>query len=567
MGTSNLLNTSTPNLKALLSNGRVYRVPPFQRDYSWRRENWEDLWLDLLELTKGATRQHYMGAVVLRQEGAEEFQVIDGQQRLATLSLVVLAVVKRLLVLADDGIEPDQNRERATLLRSAFIGTKQAGSLIEASKLTLNRNDKGFYEGTLVQLRDPVSVRTLSASERFLWGAFCYFRDRVTEEFSEYSGQQLAEWIESLVSVRLLFIQVTVEDEVGAYTVFETLNARGLDLTAGDLIKNYLMSKVEQSGEGDLAFVLDKWSRISAHVRAGRLPEFLRHYYNSRYPFVRKDRLFRGIRNRVATADQAIALVEDLERAAVRYGALSAGDNEFWLDFDGAARHVRALVLFGVGQYRPLALAALDKMDGNEVVTVLRDCVTLSMRFNMVARRGTHELEKRYNLAAIAVTEGRAETAAEIRKFLLPAYVDDEEFRSDFERYQLPRSPKGKKLVRYVLCELEHQNSGQDLSWGSLRATIEHIVPESLTAEWEECFPSTRHAELVDRLGNFALLESGLNNQIGQEPFSEKVLAFRKSQYQLTQELGQLSEWTPAALTERQKGLAKMATAIWRFPS
>jgi uncharacterized protein with ParB-like and HNH nuclease domain len=118
MAASNLLAASTPNLKNLLGNGRSYRVPPFQRDYSWKEEHWEDLWLDLLDLTARRSTQHYMGSLVLMQnENPEEFTIIDGQQRMATLSILILCVIARLRELADDGVEPDANRERAALLR------------------------------------------------------------------------------------------------------------------------------------------------------------------------------------------------------------------------------------------------------------------------------------------------------------------------------------------------------------------------------------------------------------------------------------------------------------------
>ena len=146
MVTSNLLATNTVNLKTLLANGRIYHVPPYQRDYSWRDENWEDLWLDLEEMQQGRGSQHYMGAIVLKgDDHPEHFLIIDGQQRLATLSILVLAVIARLETMADQDHESEANRERARLLRQSFIGSKDPGSLTEASKLSLNDNDDSFY--------------------------------------------------------------------------------------------------------------------------------------------------------------------------------------------------------------------------------------------------------------------------------------------------------------------------------------------------------------------------------------------------------------------------------------
>ena len=567
MAASNLLATSTPNLKNLLGNGRSYRVPAFQRDYSWKEEHWEDLWLDLQELTAKRSSQHYMGSLVLMQnESPEEYTIIDGQQRIATLSILILCVIARLRELAALGVEPEANRERAALLRGSFIGAKQPGSLVEASKLTLNRNDDDFYQGTLVQLERPASERSLGDSEKQLWGAFRYFSKRISEEFPNYSGQQLAEWIDALVSVRLLFIQVVVEDDMGAYTVFETLNARGLGLTASDLIKNYLMSLVSKRGKGDLDHVLKRWQRVTGQIGVRRLPEFLRHYFNSLYPFVRQERLFRRIREEVGSAERAIELVRDLEVAAVCYRALGDAEDEYWLDFPGAAEQVRVLILFGVSQYKPLALAAFRKMKFDEAVRVLKDCATLSFRFNVISRLGTHELEKRYNEAALGLQNGTVTKAAGVRELLQSVYVDDDQFRADFEIFRQPISSKGKKIIRYILCELEHQNSGQDLNWSTTGATIEHILPDHLDEHWAAIFSEDEHSRYVERLGNYALLEYGKNKGIGQQPFPEKSVVFETSQYGLTKELAGSGEWTPAMINDRQKRLAKLATAIWRFP-
>jgi len=567
MASSNLLATSTPNLKSLLGNGRTYRVPPFQRDYSWKEEHWEDLWLDLLDLTNERTAQHYMGSLVLMQEDhPERFTIIDGQQRIATLSIIILVVIARLKELAESGVESDNNTERAAVLRSSFIGAKQAGSLLETSKLTLNRNDEDFFQGTLVQLDQPASERSLSDSEKQLWGAFKYFRRKIGEEFKAWDGKQLADWIESRVSVHLLFIQVVVENDVGAYTVFETLNARGMELTASDLIKNYLMSLVAKKGQGDLEHVLKRWHRMTSQIGARKLPEFLRHHFNSRFPYVRQERLFREIREEVSKGEDAISLIKELEASSACYRALRDPEDDFWLDFPGAAEQVRALVLFNVSQYKPLALAAFRKLEPIEAVKVLKDCVTLSFRFNVISRLGTHELEARYNEAALGIEQENFTTASGARGSLKSVYVDDDQFRADFEVFRQVTSAKGKKIIRYILCEVERQHSGQDLSWSSSTATIEHVLPDHLDEEWGKIFSEDEHARYVERLGNYALLEKGKNKDIGQELFDVKKEEFLTSQYQLTKDLGDLDEWTMATLNRRQKVLAAIATSVWRFP-
>lgn len=161
MAKSNVLNTNTINYLDLIGNGKRYRVPPYQRDYSWSEEQWEDLWNDLMDLRSDPDERHYLGALVVEERGDREFLIIDGQQRLATLSVLALAVIARLGAMADEGIDAAANRERALALRNRFIGEKDPASLTESSRLYLNETDDAVYQDYLVQNREPLNPRRL----------------------------------------------------------------------------------------------------------------------------------------------------------------------------------------------------------------------------------------------------------------------------------------------------------------------------------------------------------------------------------------------------------------------
>ena len=183
MSSAHILNTRTINYLELIGNGKSYRVPPYQRDYSWSEEHWEDLWNDIVELRPRREDRHYMGALVVEGKTDREFLIIDGQQRLATLSLLALAVIGKLRAMADKEIDPDANRERAQELRNRFIGEKDPASLIANSRLFLNETDNPFYQDYLVQLRTPLNPRGLPKSNRLLWDCFRYFSARLIAIF------------------------------------------------------------------------------------------------------------------------------------------------------------------------------------------------------------------------------------------------------------------------------------------------------------------------------------------------------------------------------------------------
>ncbi len=123
MARTALLNTDTEDLKELLSNGKSYSVPPYQRDYSWKQEHWEDLWEDLMNAETNR-EDHYMGSVVVESGERKLFRIIDGQQRMATLSILILACVDYLYALAAENVESAANNERALLLESSYLGAK-----------------------------------------------------------------------------------------------------------------------------------------------------------------------------------------------------------------------------------------------------------------------------------------------------------------------------------------------------------------------------------------------------------------------------------------------------------
>lgn len=541
-----------------------YSVPPYQRDYSWKEEHWEDLWLDLVEVSEDEDSQHYMGAVVLQQNDRELFTVIDGQQRLATLSIVVLAAVSLLEERATADVEKDNNSERARLLRDGFLGTKDPGSLRYSSKLSLNRNDDIFYQGTLLQLKSPHAPSRLPHSNRLLWQAFAYFRSKMAERFpGNEQGGSLARFINEAISQRLLFIRVQVDDDLSAYTVFETLNARGLDLTASDLLKNYLMALVARRSDTDLKHVLDQWSRITDTVGIRTLPDFLRHYLNSRQPFVRQERLFKAIKADVKSAEDVFALLDELERSAVLYQALQDPYDPYWSDLPVAKEQVRILNLLGVKQFKSLALSTGRNLP-DSLQDLLRFCMLISIRYTIIGDLNPSELERVYNDVAVDIERGTLRTTGQIREALRQVAVSDEDFRDAFSRRTIAASGRSKKVVRYILCALERQLGHPDVRDETCAATIEHILPENLGSSWETIYTHDQHERFVNRLGNYTLLDPSRNRDLGNLPFPDKLAGYQQSGYRMTSRIS-APEWTPDLIDARQREMAGWASTVWQF--
>jgi len=366
------------------------------------------------------------------------------------------------------------------------------------------------------------------------------------------------------VARKLLFILITVEDELSAYTVFETLNARGLELSSTDLLKNYLFSRVK--ARADLTSLQRRWKALVAVVRQERFPDFLRYHLLCDAPQVRKQRLFKLVQSQVSSAAQVFALMEALESRAELFAALNDAEHEYWLGDREAKRHVRELLLFRVRQTTPLLFAAYECLSAADFVRVLKLVSVVSFRYIVVGGLNTNELEPAYRRAAKALLTKQASKPADVFSLLRGIYVDDSAFLRGFERLEIETSGQRKRLVKYVLCQLESDASGVQRDYEADPASIEHILPENPLESWSDCFDLERHDRFVYRLGNLTLLEPSLNRQVGNQAWSEKVLSYATSGYQMTQTLaaGGYAEWTSAALDLRQSQMAQRAVHIWR---
>lgn len=561
MAVNNLLDTSTVSFSDIIGNGKIYQVPTYQRDYSWKEDHWEDLWNDIISITDNDSI-HYMGSIVLQNHGDKRYTIIDGQQRIATLSIVALATIRLIQDLIDKGMDEDANKERISLLSSKFLGDKDPASLTYSAKLALNENNNSFYQSHLMVFRAPINERTLRDSDKLLWKAYNFFRNTLQKHFdTNLNGEQVATFLNKRVAERLMFIQIVVENEVSAYTVFETLNSRGVDLTVTDLLKNYLFSV---STRNDLVHVKEKWQRIVDTVGLDTFPAFLRHYWISKHKLIRQEYLFRAVKEMVKTSIDVINLLDDLEKDAQLYNALTNSSDPFWIGLRDVRKRIKELELFKERQALPLLLAAYNKLSSEEFSKTLRIVSIITFRYTVVSGLNTNPKEQYYSQTANKVSRGECKNAYSIAQELKPLYVRDLDFKNDFSTLSIKTKGRSRKLARYILFELENKLSQADFDYEDSPATIEHILPENSDTEWSLEFPTPTQEQYVYRIGNYTLLEEDKNRDCGTKNFSEKKAIYHISQYTLSRNIT-ADVWTPNTLDKRQMRLAETATSIWRL--
>lgn len=569
MASATNFNTRNSTFRQLMGNGLRYRIPPFQRDYSWTDEEWEDLWLDIVGTVKeGGEPAHYMGYLVLQTQDERNFDVIDGQQRLTTLSLIVLAVLKQLQRLVESGVAPDRNRQRLDQIRQSYIGYLDPVTLISQSRLTLNRNNEHYYQTFLVPLVTPLPQRGFRASEHAMRKAFEWFDGRLREYARERGGDGgvvLASFVEAM-SDRLFFTVITVTDELNAYKVFETLNARGVRLSATDLLKNYLFSVLDREPRHphELNELEGRWEALVGRLGAESFPEFLRAHWRSRQGPVRQTDLFKTIRGHVSTREQVFALMRAMEEDLDVYLALTRPETSDWPP--AWKDDVVSLRLFNVRQPFPLLLLAKRRLDDHAFGQVLRASVVISFRYNIIGDRSTGDQESTYNAVTRYVLDAERPRSSEVIAGLARIYPTDAEFREAFAAKSIRTTQsRNSRIVRYILCKLERRLSGTEPDLDSDALSIEHVLPQRPEQGWHE-FPEHDPESYTYRLGNMTLLETGRNRDLGTADYPTKRAIYADSAFAITRKLAEENaDWTPERLDGRQRWMANQATAIWRI--
>lgn len=560
--------TENNTFRKLIGNGLTYRIPRFQRDYSWTDEEWEDLWLDLIGTLKPTGEPaHYMGYLVLQSDDDKTFEVIDGQQRLTTVSLIVLAILKNMQRLIDAGNEADANKQRMDQIRQTYVGYLDPVTLVSRPKLTLNRNNNSYYQDYLVPL-GHLPQRGFRASEHLLRKAFEWLDRHVAELLKESKGDEgrrLAQLVEDM-SDRLFFTVITVTDELNAYKVFETLNARGVRLSATDLLKNYLFSVLDRGNqnEHELRTLEERWEAMVGRLQSENFPDFLRVHWNSRRAFARQAELFKTIRGQISTREAVFQLLRDMEHDLDTYLALSSPEASDWPQETKLL--AGTLRTFSVRQPYPLLLAAKRVFDAPDFAGLMRACVMISMRFNVICGYGTAEQERTYNAVSERVAKEEIKSLGAALAAMLSIYPNDAAFRAAFaEKTIRTTQSRNNRVVRYILCALEKHLSGHDYSFTSDSFNIEHVLPQHPESGWE-AFSNEEVDALAYRLGNMTLMQSGANKDLGNAAYAAKRPVFQQSGFAITAKLAaDHAEWTPERIAAHQSWMAAQASAIWRI--
>ncbi len=534
------------------------RVPKYQRNYAWDDEHVTDLLDDLAGAIQRNDVRHFVGSIVLTRLGNEDLEIVDGQQRLATAFMVLCAI--------RDCFTNQRDALRASAVTDKYIHTTDIKTGAKLSRLILNATDNPYFQHHVVTrpATGDCAIKPSTTSHHRIAEAFKRVSDRV-RKIAEVAGSAphvaLSRWID-FIDGGASAIRVIVPDHATAFTIFETLNDRGIELAISDLVKNFLYAAAEDSIDEAEVY----WQKMSGVLEAMSEKDvytnFLRHFWSSYHGITREREIFKKAKSQIKNKKDALSLCDDLARNAGIYAALANPGHPNWKKSTPECKdHITSLLVLRMTQVRPLLLAVCDTFRSPEILKALRVLVSASVRILIAQSRGG-TIEKLYAELALSVREKKLLNATALLAEIAKKVPSDREFEEEFRNARVSKD----YLARFYLRQLERyanpELGGLIVSDSSADITLEHILPSEKGKIWPE-FDSETHSSELSRIGNLCLLAEDDNATLGNSTFATKKPAYLKSKFKLTRDIGEVSSWNPKAIDERSARLASLAVKTW----
>ena len=575
--TSSFVASHTHGVGDFIQHRRFFRVPDHQRDFAWTEDEVEEFINDVVSAINDSERDYFLGLLVVVEPAQLNgpWEILDGQQRLATTTMVY-AAIREWLVSAD-------YQDDASKIQNAFIGSRELGETQLTPRLTLNINNRTTFRETVVSpcndafLGSRYDASPRYSSKRRLIHAAITCRQRIAQ-LALQAGDEPKDQAEPLFELarylrdQVKIVVMNVASTANAYRIFETLNDRGLDLTVLDLVKNHLFGRSSER----LSEVQSNWLTMLANISGRQADDFLKVFWTAKWGRIQRGKLFEEWRTKYdrLNPDQVVSLSAELDEAADRFSALEAPDHDIWNEHSVACKKsIKVLSILGSRQTWPVMLAALDSFDARQMERLLQHLIVVIVRFQTIGRRRTGRLEIASASIAHAISKGQLNTPHKVWRRYSAIVPGDEEFAEDFARWTESKSVR----ARYILAELEkaeykRDSNGQEPEespvWEEL--TLEHILPKNPGNEWSSETSSNPELteEYVHRLGNLCLLQDKPNRRASSRGFTYKQRhIYAKSQLTLTLQISQsFCKWDSSSIDSRQQELSKLALEAWPLP-
>lgn len=553
---------------AQIFNSEVkYIIPRFQREYSWTKDEISEFWSDIIdnieETEQGfVNKEYFIGSLVLVEESEYAYHVVDGQQRLTTITVLFSALIETFLKNNNEGLA----NGLYNFVEGRDLNADRFFKLV-------NENPRPFFQKAIQNL-EKEELKPSSKEEQRINEAYSYFIEKLNSLKSNYSTLEAhIEFLKAIrnqiLSLKTIFISVNDMDE--AYTIFETLNSKGISLTTTDLIKNDIFKVLNYEHPIDDA--KESWKTILSNTKSSHkdtsINTFIRHYWLSKYEFITHNRLYKAYKKQqINDVENMKAFLNELLAESYVYKMISNPDMSDWKQHEEKQIFfsLEALNIFKVTQLKTILLSLIaQRKKGIVSLTQLKSAIRMLENFHFIFTAISSDraagLEGKYSTIARKIRNAKKKTEIndalkELNDYLIDKKPNYEKFERGFMKLKFTNNnTSDKKLIQYILKRFEEKrHTTEELFIGNI--SLEHIVPQA---------DGTEGLELI---GNLLPIDQKLNQKADRKSFKDKLVVFSDSDLKLIQEFisdyNTKDEWTTEDIIQRTKKMAKEAfEEIW----
>jgi hypothetical protein len=534
-------------------------VPLNQREYSWEDEHVTDLFQDF---SNAIATTYFLGTVVLTKSSEGNPEVCDGQQRLATTTILIAAI--------RDYFHSRKDPKRVGSLEHDYLFSTDVTTTETLPRLSLNVDDNEFFRSYVLDTPGSAgrSVSPTKDSHRKIVRAAELAAEHVQNILKQHKKENqvsvLLEWIKFIADGAQVIL-LRVPEDLDAFVMFETLNDRGLETSKADLLKNRLFKR---AGNARIKEAQQKWAQMKGGLESLGIADitvtYLRHLLITTHGQTKDREVLAKVRTEIDSQQKALEFLDSLATSATDYVAVINHNHPKWNAYGTATRrHVHTINHYlRVEQIRPLMFAVAKHFSVKEAKRAFRLLVAWSVRFLIVGGRGGL-LDRNYATVAQGIGTGEIKTARDLAKAMEDVVPSDAVFQAAFSEAKVSQS----FLARYLLRALQLKKNGDpepELIPNEDQEVInlEHVLPENPGANWPAIDSETASA-IYRRIGNMVLLKATQNNVVGNRTFAAKKPTLAASGYDLTKMVGAKNAWGLKEINERQTELAALAVETW----
>lgn len=561
------IEANDKEIQDIFSSG-YFKIPRFQRPYSWEKDEVENFWEDI---TKNKDENYFIGSMVVFQSTKPYFGIVDGQQRLTTITII-------LSVIRDSFIKLKQDN----LARGIHKYIEKANVDNEDEFILNSETSFPFLQGVIQSYKKQNIKDDIGAEESNLKNAYSLIHNKMLalipeidlddnkqidlfNDVKDSPVQKLKELRDKILSLKLVFIQLDNEDD--AYLIFETLNARGRDLKTSDLVKNLFLKKLRsKNSRFDAAKI--SWSNLVSKfdndTGEQTLDNYLLHYWLSEHKYITDKKLFPEIKATLGDDEQkAEELLGTIIKTADYYKLMTYPESAEWGKQELKIKNAfENLNLFKVKQQSSMTLALIRAWKENKITlkmfkSSLEKIEYFHFVFNSItSQRSSGVIATTYSEHAIKLTNSTSHDEVQsilnsLFKALKSKLPSFDEFYVNFtELNYLSNKTRSKGVIKYILSK----QLGDAISCLNINhhlLTIEHYIPES-------AIKSGISGDIIGGIGNLLLIDEATNNNILKNSAIEtKHKILKDSNYPLEQTYILSPLWGEQEVKQRTEMIAR----------